>query len=99
MSGDIIPTIIIALLAGLAGGFFSKWAWPVSATTQEDGFGAVRASSFALVDEHGRERTVLKLVDGSRPILLMTDEHQLPSGDRMLMPRLALGMLDHGVPA
>jgi hypothetical protein len=57
-----------------------------------------RTTNLALVDDQGRERGIFASVN-SRPMFLISDEHRLPSGDTILMPRVAIGILEDGAPS
>jgi hypothetical protein len=95
MIGALLFTIPIALTAGLAGGFISRLLSPARQPNGEPG--VIKATNLALVDERGRERAVLALIRG-RPMLVLSDEYTLPTGDTILRARVAIGILDDGAP-
>lgn len=95
MIGAILLTIPVALVAGFAGGVISRLLRPTQKLNS--GPGVIRATNLALVDDRGRERAVLALVQG-RPMLVLSDEHTLPNGDTVLRARLAIGILEDGAP-
>ncbi|HEV3109462.1 MAG TPA: hypothetical protein VGY99_03130 [Candidatus Binataceae bacterium] len=98
----MLYTSVIALFFGLAGGLaaglVSRLAESRSRPLSANPRLAIRATNIALVDEQGRERVVVKLVDG-RPVLVFSDEHRLPSGDVVSTSRLAIGILHDGTPS
>jgi|SRR5216683_209071 len=91
--GLYITAVTLGIFGGIAGSLILRLLWPSMATTDDGEPREVRTTNLTLVDAEGRERGVLKLVEG-RPILLLTAERMLPSGDRALIPRLAIGILD-----
>ncbi len=95
--GLYITAVTLGIFGGIAGSLILRLLWPSMATTDDGEPREVRTTNLTLVDAEGRERGVLKLVEG-RPILLLTAERMLPSGDRALIPRLAIGILDDDSP-
>jgi hypothetical protein len=96
MGGVIVAAVALVLVAGLAGGLFTKFVWP-TIPTPDDEPRRIRATNLALVDEQGRERAVLKLIDG-RPIFALSDEYRLPLGETVSTSRVAIGILQDGAP-
>ncbi len=96
MGGQIAVIVSVALVAGMAGGLLSGLLRHARGAAGRLP-GMIRATNIALVDDVGRERAVLKLVDG-RPMLVLSDEFKLPSGDKVLVARLAVGILGDGAP-
>jgi hypothetical protein len=97
MGGQFVVIIAIALIAGAGGGLLSRLLLPANVPVKRNEPGSLRATNIALVDGLGRERAVLKLVD-NRPMLVLSDEYVVPSGDKVLMARVAAGILKDGVP-
>jgi hypothetical protein len=97
MISMFLTSIVMGFAAGFAGGLISRFK-SASGVIAVGPARSVRATSISLVDEQERERAVLKLVEG-RPILLLTDERRLPSGDVISMPRVAMGILQNGTPS
>src|SRR5437870_5259919 len=96
MIGVFLATVVLGLAAGLAGRLLSKFLSITAAPDHESR--EIRASNLALVDDRGRERAVLTLIDG-RPILVLADEHSLGSGDWVSSRELLLGFYKMEHPA
>jgi hypothetical protein len=97
MGGQIVVVIVLALLAGVGGGFLSRFFGTAKEPRAHGEGRAIRATNIALVDELDRERAVLKLVE-DRPMLVLSDQYMLSSGDKALRSRFALGILADGAP-
>jgi hypothetical protein len=95
MIAIVLTAVAVGLVAGFAGGSLSRLIWHVDAP---DGPKAIRTTNLALVDDQGRERGIFALVN-NRPVFLISDEHRLPSGDTILMARIAIGILEDGAPS
>lgn len=98
----MLYTCVIELFFGFAGGLAAGLVSRLAGSRSRAGSAkeslAFRATNIALVDEQGRERVVVKLVDG-RPVLVFSDEHRLPSGDIVSTSRVASGILHDGTPS
>jgi hypothetical protein len=108
---------MVALAARILGGIISSLVWLlvrhfwVTSGSGIDGDGPIRVRRLTLVDDAGRERALLRLLDGN-VMLLLTDEAmswriRLSAGDRgpflrfierQVNTRLGIGILQDGPP-
>jgi len=117
MGGPSIANAIIALVAGVGGGVLSRFLGagrrrlPGAGASAGMADGPIRVRRLTLVDDSGRERALLRLLDGG-VTLLLTDEAMswrvlLSAGERgpflrfyeeEINSRLGIGILRDGFP-
>ncbi len=68
-------TIVLSLVAGVAGGLFSRWMAPEIAHAQTSAPKEIRAQSFVLVNEKGQPYGLMGFGPDGRPVIKLIGEN------------------------